>query len=459
MTYVKQIKFRELMERDGKKAIIRSSQPIAQSATHGKNHSKKVFTDDGIFSETIFGNAQDPKNLGRIGWIDFKGIYIINPIYYDRLASLLMKRRFEEIISYEKRINLDGKILTEQEENELNEKENANRRARHKEKNYKFKNIGLIGFRKHFLEIMQKYVTPAKKNDSESYRVVMQAYFDGLLFIDCLPVFSPALRPGQFTQSDLTFRFPRINNTYNFIIEHSNEIKDLLKEHPFEDVKLQVLDLYNKLQEDCYTLVQMIIMDNLKDKSGIFREYIAASRVNFSARNVIVPDSANRVNEVTFNYRTFANLYEELLINLIHKTKQFTYQESRIFVKKYQNVFNADLYACMIELVEKTPHGLYIILNRNPSISINSIHLMKIRTITKDINNVTLGLSNNVLAGFGADFDGDVMNIIALFSYEQALLFKDLDPRNQLISNDTGYFSGAYAPNKDTLKAMYDLVN
>ena len=51
------------------------------------------------------------------------------------------------------------------------------------------------------------------------------------------------------------------------------------------------------------------------------------------------------------------------------------------------------------------------------------------------------------------------LDIIALFSYEQALLFKDLDPRNQLISNDTGYFSGAYAPNKDTLKAMYDLVN
>lgn len=53
----------------------------------------------------------------------------------------------------------------------------------------------------------------------------------------------------------------------------------------------------------------------------------------------------------------------------------------------------------------------------------------------------------------------DVLNIIALFSQEQAKAFEIIDPCNQVISNNDGNFNPTYEFNKDSLKAIYDLNN
>jgi len=51
------------------------------------------------------------------------------------------------------------------------------------------------------------------------------------------------------------------------------------------------------------------------------------------------------------------------------------------------------------------------------------------------------------------------LNIIALFSEEQAEDFKLLDPKNQAISYNDGKFSGTYDVDKDQAKALWDLNN
>lgn len=59
----------------------------------------------------------------------------------------------------------------------------------------------------------------------------------------------------------------------------------------------------------------------------------------------------------------------------------------------------------------------------------------------------------------GADFDGDTLNIIALFSKEQYEAFKVQDPVNQLISYNDGLFNRTYSLNKDSQIAVYLLNN
>ena len=94
-------------------------------------------------------------------------------------------------------------------------------------------------------------------------------------------------------------------------------------------------------------------------------------------------------------------------------------------------------------------------MNRNPSISIHSIQIVKIVDVKYDVDDYVLNLSNNILAGMGADYDGDVLNLIALFARSQYEDFKALDPTYQLISNNDGNFNRTFSINKDNSLAVY----
>lgn len=64
-------------------------------------------------------------------------------------------------------------------------------------------------------------------------------------------------------------------------------------------------------------------------------------------------------------------------------------------------------------------------------------------------------VSNNILAGLGGDYDGDVLNLIALFSNEQYEQLKRLDPTYLVISNNDGNFNRTYSVDKDNKLAVY----
>ena len=59
----------------------------------------------------------------------------------------------------------------------------------------------------------------------------------------------------------------------------------------------------------------------------------------------------------------------------------------------------------------------------------------------------------------GADYDGDVLNIIALFSREQYEAFQMLDPVYQIISSNDGNFNRTFTITKDAKLAAYLLAN
>ena len=69
----------------------------------------KSFTEDGVFSETIFGDMADDENE-EIGWIDLEEHYIINPVMFKHLERLLGTKKFNKIISYDKLISREGEI-------------------------------------------------------------------------------------------------------------------------------------------------------------------------------------------------------------------------------------------------------------------------------------------------------------------------------------------------------------
>lgn len=393
-TYVKRSLFRDLVEK-GK--VITNKDPLNKTNRKGEG---EIFSDDGLYSSIIFGDENDPESLEQLGWIDFEGNYLINPLYYDRLVRLFQKSRLEELISFDRNITAEGRVLSTEEMAELNKA----RRTRGT-KPLEDSNLGLITFRERFLELLQKYVPKSKReaDGGRTYHSVIEAYLNGYLFIDAYPVISSRLRPANFNRSSKTFRFTEINNSYNLLIAQVELLKDLQIHDRHEDSgqKLQILGLYENMQKYLNEIFETIVNDYLKDKKGAYRKMVAAARVNFSARNLISPDPENRINEITMNYQTFAILYEPLLINLVNRYKKIGFVQSREWVRSRQYIFDDELFGYMNDLLNNSKNGLWLLLNRNPSISINSIHRIRIRKIKEDINDVVLGISNQIIGGMG----------------------------------------------------------
>ena len=264
------------------------------------------FTDDGVFSERIFGSEDEVNNIDNMGWIDFgKNTYIINPLIYKRLERLMRANVLDAIISFNMRINIDGKF-----EPMLDEDGNTIKSA-----NIEDANVGLWEFKRNFIYYLNKY-TPTGKKSLPEYRNILRWYLEDKVFINKLPIFSPKLRPAQIFSHDKTFQFSEINKYYNLAIKHSNNIKAIKGDDILEDIQLQKLRIQHRLQGYCNDIFDSLV-DNIKGKSGVIRKNIMAGRVNWSNRSVIIPNPDLAVNEIIINYVTFINLYKIPLINLI----------------------------------------------------------------------------------------------------------------------------------------------
>ena len=77
---------------------------------------------------------------------------------------------------------------------------------------------------------------------------------------------------------------------------------------------------------------------------------------------------------------------------------------------------------------------------------------MNIKIVTPTDSDFTLGIPLSILSGLNADFDGDVLNIVAMINREINYLFRKFDPiRRMMISRDTGYLNPYFSIQKGQL--------
>src|SRR5699024_1514155 len=144
------------------------------------------FTEDGLFSEKIFGEEEIVDNIDEIAWIDFgENTYVIHPLIYRRLERLMGAKVVDALCSFNIRIDVDGNFKPE-----LDEDGNTVKSA-----DIEDANIGLWEFKRNFIHYVNKY-TPHPKKSLLEYENVIKWYLEGKVFINKLPVFSPKLRPA-----------------------------------------------------------------------------------------------------------------------------------------------------------------------------------------------------------------------------------------------------------------------
>jgi RNA polymerase Rpb1, domain 2 len=394
----------------------------------------KEFADDGVFSERIFGSFnenEDDKDIDTFGWIDFGKYYIINPNMFHHVKKCIPN--LVRIINYNKSIDQNGKEVVN--EDEVGEDEF----------------IGLVEFKRRFVDLLEKYADKSKCQKEYDHINKHMKH----VFINKLPVFSHKLRPASLLPKNVLV-ITEINNYYNLIIQHNNEIKDGVVS---DNIDILLYPILYNIQTYANTIMNMIINDYLKGKPGHLRKNIMGSRINFSARNVITPIIEKEIDEVSMPYKTFAELYKFQLINLISTVKGINYSQARKIWERGILGFNEEFYSYMEELVNKTKGGCTFLLNRNPTISIGSIMYLKIAEVKRDYTDVTLGISNNLLAAFSGDYDGDVLNIIPIFDNAMKKRFELLAPTNFVVDRNNGRFNSDYDLAKEQIIGIYNLNN
>lgn len=131
-------------------------------------------------------------------------------------------------------------------------------------------------------------------------------------------------------------------------------------------------------------------------KHGWVRGNVLGGMFNNSGRNVIVLDPTLKIDEVDFAYKSFIIEFSGLIIKRIVRDKGWTIVRASNYLKskfKYDDY----IYSIIQDIVkEEEPK---IIINRNPTLNVGSILLMKIRKVKPDAEDYTLSIPSAILPG------------------------------------------------------------
>ena len=144
----------------------------------------------------------------------------------------------------------------------------------------------------------------------------------------------------------------------------------------------------------------------INGKEGVYRHALTSGRLDYSSRLVITLGTDLMAHEVDVPYQMMTTQYEEELANYMSKIKDIPLAKAIEYVEEH-STYPDPVIVKLINQMLRSKNGVWVLVNRNPTISEYGILLMRIRKIHTDPTDFTLHLPQDVLTGLGADFDGD----------------------------------------------------
>ena len=284
-------------------------------------------------------------DMTKTGWIILDKDVIINPIYFNKIKAFIGQKVFPEIIKYK----------------ELHERSDT----------VPYDGIGMIEFYERFDEIMDFFY----KKFGSTQRKQQQYFFikahQNQVFAHAIPVYSSHLRPFviksdevKYSDEDKLFRkiytsSTLLNDRYELQRKHDEAVKRkrrsaqyLRKEHILYSIQCDLEKLWN------------LTFEQVKKKSGTIRNKVLGGRMDFSARNVIVPDKDLKPNEIKLGYTTFLHLYKLEIISILIKMYGIQYSSAWEMWERATINFNELIYKIMDYMVNH--RKIYCEINRNP---------------------------------------------------------------------------------------------
>lgn len=419
------------------------------------------FTPDGIYSKKIFGknsseyqyscecgslmgefangvmcnscNTHVKKSqhlLATMAWIKLPDdIKVINPYFYNLIIKVI-GTKFKNLLKELPSANIDGQIVGEKN-----------------------------GFR-HVCDNLHNLLVESANTDAKQQTVDFLIENWDNIFTNKIPVCNSRIRPVAIFNATNEIHFSKINSFYNKIISCTNRILALSIAERTDNI---VNPLLFSIQE-CYNTINDDLIKMLVGKAGIIRNTLVSNRVNFSSRCVITPLPVTcKIDEIHLPYIVCMELLKLNIINYIQKTKQVSFTIANELWFKAVSSFDEEIYEFIQKMLKQDEFstdekGMRILINRNPTISKASMLLMRLTHCKKDIKDLTMSISNNILSYLTGDFDGDVLNIFLVQDRTLNFFFKNLTPTNNIISSDTGLLNPKILLDKDYALGIYSFL-
>lgn len=449
---------RDLNEEADVTRLVSNPKPVDQDF--------ETFTEDGIFSTGIFGKlggsedwackCNNPQLFGefnegvlcprcntrvsfqgasleREGWIDLVHLHI-HPLFYRYMRKVIGPQALEKILHYKGDIHVGGELLDV-------------------ELSYPYHGIGMEPFIQNFSQILDDYM---RKKTYANPEAVERAYnfikkHEDLIFIQYFPIINSKLRPAIVINGE--YSFDAINTPYNGILQNTRILSKLTSA---ERNPLNVYQLCFKNQQLINSIYEQIITVTTTH-DGYIRGTALGNRLNFTSRMVITPLGGDSdMDEVHIPYVSAVELFKPQIIRKLAILKRITLTHANELWFKATLAVDKQVLSIMNALIKE--QNINMLINRNPTIGVGSIMLLRISGIKEDYSDHTASIHNLILSPLGADYDGDVLNFILVFSTEFTEYFDKFRPHNILVDADTGGFNTTFLPAKDTLLGLITLM-
>ena len=237
-------------------------------------------------------------DINTTGWISFGDHKIINPLYYLLFTKSIGKSIFLDIITPRKKVDIDGNI-SEATSDDIDFTPLS-----------PYSGKGTKYFYENYEEILD-YFKGIKKNKADSLELLKQQ--KDKAFTSHVPIASTMLRPQSSTADTLYFSSidKEINTLYSLSdnLLNCNEIE--------EDI---IIDRIQKRLNNMWE----IYLSSLTSKEGHIRGEILGGSMNYTSRNVIIPDPSLHDNEVDLMARSTKTLLTAGNHSLSHQYQSVT---------------------------------------------------------------------------------------------------------------------------------------
>lgn len=276
-----------------------------------------------------------------------------------------------------------------------------------------------------------------------------------IVFMSKIPVYSARLRP--LMQTNMTVTILDVNKKYLSITNLRNVLQTTKLLPDFgRDIEIQ--RTLNQIQQDFNDICD-IVLEQCNGKTGVFRRALASGRLDGSSRLVITLGPDLMAHEIDVPYQMMMVQYEEEIANYLMWLQNIPIAKAIAMVEENQTIRN-ELFVKIINQLLREGHGVWVLDNRNPTISESGIQYVRIRKIHDDPTDMTLHLPQDVLALLAADFDGDQCTTAGCRNPKYHKFFITMCPTYAFIDRADGRFNRAMGFMKDysaLISAAWDI--
>lgn len=252
--------------------------------------------------------------------------------------------------------------------------------------------------------LINQYERTAKKPMAE-WMIPFREKYRHLLFTRHLPILHSSLHPLK-----------KNGETMNYIDTTSKELLKAIidmsavtyRQHATTvNSRQQYRTLYN-VYKNMITYYTSLVSTKLGSKQGLLRKHCYGSRVHFSFRSVVVPQTIPLpMDEVLLPWCTIVNGLKLVIINFLMTRFNKSFNEAlQIFfhaLVKYDETVDQ----CLKMFINECPdHKGCIILGRNPTLAYGSIYQLFYTDFKRDPADQTIGINACIVSSANIDFDG-----------------------------------------------------